>query len=83
MAALVGLAVLAVAASRKSRWVSVALAGAVGLGSVSFLAWIGIGRSFGRLTSTFWFEVARGGRGMVWWESRELQIGRGERRERV
>ncbi|MCH7666764.1 MAG: O-antigen ligase family protein [Acidobacteria bacterium] len=69
LAALVGLAVLAVAANRKSRWVSVALVGGVSLGSVSFLAWIGVGRSFGRLAATSWFEVAWGSRAMVWWES--------------
>ena len=69
LAALVGLAVLAVAANRKSRWVSVALVAGVSLGSASFLTWIGVGRSFGRLAATFWFEVAWGARALVWWES--------------
>jgi O-antigen ligase len=75
LAVSVGLAVQAVAWTQKSRWVPAALIGAVGLGSVSFLAWIGIGRSFGRLAATSWFEVVWGARSQVWLESLGL-IGR-------
>lgn len=72
LATLVGLTVLALAASSRSRWAPMALAAAVGVAAVSFLAWIGVGKSFGRLASTSWFDIAGGPRSIVWWESLEL-----------
>lgn len=71
LAVLVGLATQAVILSRRSkgRWLPVITTGAAALATASFLAWIGVSRSFGRMASTSWFEVAQGERAAVWLES--------------
>ncbi len=71
-AVLIGLTAQAAASAReRGKW-PLAVLGLAGLGSASFLAWIGVGRSFGRLASTSWFDIAWGSRSLVWSESFSL-----------
>lgn len=72
VAILFGLTVQVVAANRGRRGLAIAATAGAGLAALGFLAWLGLGRSLGRLTATTWFEVVWGPRAQVWLESLEL-----------
>ncbi|MCP4202463.1 MAG: O-antigen ligase family protein [bacterium] len=66
VAVLVGLLVQLTILPRGRRLVPVAIAAAVGVVSLGYLSWIGVGPAFGRLTGTSWFEVVSSSRLTVW-----------------